>query len=115
MGVATAGLKAIIDKLIKLKGGFDLAKFSQSLPEDLQSLLSEIYLTPEYVTALEEMKIEKEWQNSFKNLQDLNVTTKATQITKELDVLDSKKEKTAQDEARQAELLRQIVLLKKKS
>jgi len=115
LGVSNSGLKVILEKLSKIKEKFDLAKFSQSLPEDLQSLLSEIYLTPEYVSALEEMKIEKEWQNSIKNLQELNITTKASEITKQLDMLDSKKEKTAEDEALQAELLRQIVLLKKKS
>lgn len=112
--LVTPSLKQMLDKLVNLNGSFELSKFSQQLPEDQQSLLSEIYLTPEYMSILEDLKIDQEWDQSLKNLKNLSVTSRINQITKELDQLDSKSSKTQDDEQKQAELLREIVLLKRK-
>ena len=91
-----------------------LSKFSQELPEDQQSLLSEIYLTPEYMSILNDLKIDEEWNQSIDNLKQISITGRIDQITKELDRLDSQSNKTEEDEKRQAELLQEIVLLKRK-
>lgn len=109
----TTGLKQIVKQLAVLPDEFDLSSFSANLAEDLQSLLSEIYLSEEYLNSLEDMKLEAEWQHSLNNLKQMVVSERIKEITEKLDKLDGKTNKTEVDEKLQAELLREIVLLKR--
>lgn len=110
----TTGLKQIVKELSTIKTEFNLSTFSANLAEDLQSLLSEIYLSEEYLNSLEEMKLEEEWKQSLANLKQMSVSERIKEITEKLDQLDGKTHITPEDEKLQAELLREIVFLKRK-
>lgn len=110
----STGFKQIVAALQNWQHKFDLAKFTHSLPTDLQQVVSDIYLHEEYIHALEKIDFQKEWKQTIIDLKRLAHTNTIKRITRELDALDAKRNKTAQDEARQQELLQQIVLLKRK-
>lgn len=112
--LSTIELTQIIAKIAAVSNNFELANFSKSLPEDQQAFLSEVYLSPEYIDSLEDIKLEAEWKESLKNLSQISVSDKISKITSQLDAIDAKKDKTPEDEELQSELLRQIVLLKRK-
>ncbi len=109
------GVKPLVQTLEKQSSSFDLTQFMKQLPEDQQQLVSEVYLQPDYIEIVDELDLEKEWDNTLKDLKALSVAEAVAQITHELDQLDAKAEKTPQEEARQSELLKQIVLLKRKN
>ncbi|MBT4005072.1 MAG: hypothetical protein HN679_05060, partial [Candidatus Pacebacteria bacterium] len=61
---------------------------------------------------IEELDLDKEWQKTFKDMRRLSIQEQVTQITKELDQLDSKQTKTEDEEKKQSELLEKIVKLR---
>lgn len=109
------GANQLINFLLKADSSFNLTDFAKSLPSDLQQLVSDMYLHPEYTSMLETLKIEQEWKKTLVELTDVTVTQEIDQITQELEKLDRKREKTAAEEASQAELLQRIVILKRKT
>lgn len=114
MTLTTPGLKQLLEKLSQINTEFNLADFSKKLPSDQQELLSDIYLSPDFISLADDLNLDQEWSEAFKNFSQMSITEKIKQIAKELDKIDSKSKKTEEDEKRQAELLQEIVLLKRK-
>ncbi len=111
----TVGFSQIIDAIGKWRGDFDLAKFTSTLPGDLQQIVSDVYLHPQYVEIVDEIDFAEEWRNTFGELKKMSAGDEIKEIAKELDKLDELREKTPEQEDRQAELLQRIVLLKRKN
>lgn len=101
----------LLKKLLEFKPTYSLEDFSKFLPEDLQQLVFDLYLQPQYARNVEEINIEKEWSKIFTDLKRLSIQSQVAQITKELDELDVKTDK---EEQRQVELLEKIVVLRSK-
>lgn len=108
------GIKQLIEILAQQPENSSLAQFTKQLPDDLQSLVSEIYLQPKYVELVSELNLKKEWHKTHRDLKKLSVAEEVEEITQELNKLDAKAQKTAAEETRQSTLLQQIVLLKRK-
>ena len=109
---ARAGLKQIIEHVLKWSGTFELQKFSSSLADDLQQILLDATLDKEALDLLPELNIEKEWQKVVPELIDLDVGEEIARITQELDELDQKAQRSPQDEVEQQQLLQRIVQLR---
>ncbi|MBU2543259.1 hypothetical protein KJ707_01665, partial [Patescibacteria group bacterium] len=82
--------------------------FSKFLAEDLQQLVLDLYLQPQYAQTAEEVDLDKEWQQVFEELKRLSTKEQITQIAQELDELDGKTTKTDQEEQLQADLLEKV-------
>ncbi|HEX7017432.1 MAG TPA: DNA primase, partial [Patescibacteria group bacterium] len=109
----TPGIRQLIEAL-RASSLDQLQVVAKSLPDDLQSLLFDIYSEPEYVALAETIDFEAEWNHTWKELQSFQAKQRITAITEELDRLDGKPELTPAEEQRQQELLKEIVLLKRK-
>ena len=101
----------LLKKLLDFKPTYSLEAFGKFLPEDLQQLVFDLYLQPQYARNVEEMDLDKEWPKIFADLKRFSIQQQISQITQELDELDAKSTKTDQEEKRQAELLEKIVVL----
>ncbi len=104
----------LIKKVSDFQPTYSLESFSKFLPEDLQQLVFDLYLQPQYARNVEEIDLDKEWQKTFSTLRRLATKEQISKITTQLDKLDAKAQKTAQEEQQQLELLEQIVLLRSK-
>jgi len=102
----------LLKKVIEFKPTYSLEAFGKFLPEDFQQLVFDLYLQPKYARNIEELDLDKEWQKTFKDMRRLSIQEQVTQITKELDQLDSKQTKTEDEEKKQSELLEKIVKLR---
>jgi len=102
----------LLKKVIEFKPTYSLEAFGKFLPEDFQQLVFDLYLQPQYARNIEELDLDKEWQKTFKDMRRLSIQEQVTQITKELDQLDSKQTKTEDEEKKQSELLEKIVKLR---
>jgi DNA primase len=107
-------LAQLVEVIVKAHSPFALEKVMSKLAEDRQQLLSDLYLQQEYLENSDQLDLKKELLKTEKELQQLQKTAQIQQITAELDELDGKSHKTAEDEARQEELLKQIVVLRRK-
>lgn len=107
-------LELLAQKLQDFKLVYSLEKFSKFLPEDFQQLVLDLYLQPQYASLIEELDIDKEWQQSYTDLKRLSLQQQIAKITQELDNLDAKTTKTKVEENRQSELLAEIVKLRAK-
>lgn len=92
----------------------DLGEAARQLPDDLQQTVFELATNPQYYASLETIDLTTEWKNTMKDLKAVQVKARGQQIEKELEELDRVAVKTAEQEARQSELLQQLVLLKRK-
>lgn len=101
----------LLKKLLDFQPTYSLESFGKFLPEDLQQLVFDLYLQPQYARNIEEMDLDKEWPKIFTDLKRLAIQEQVSRITKELDELDIKPTKTEAEEKKQAELLEKIVVL----
>jgi DNA primase len=106
------GVKQIVAQLSQLTGEYKTSEFSKNLGEDLQQLLLELLLNPTYLKLLPDLDIEKEWNKSVTELIELDIGEEVQRIQTELDSLQQKAELSAEDEQKQAELLRRVVQLR---
>ncbi len=109
---ARNALRQLINQIIAQTEPFHLADFAKSLPEDLQQLLMDVSMNKKYVEMAAELDFEKEWKKSIQELINLDIAEEVNEMGAELDQLEQKNEKTADDELRHAELLRKIVQLR---
>jgi DNA primase len=92
----------------------EFGEAGKQLPEDLQEVVFELATNPQYYASVETLDLAQEWKNTLKDLKAVQNKQVGQQIEKELEELDRIARKTAAQEARQAELLQQLVLLKRK-
>ena len=104
----------LLEKLIDFKPVYSLEAFSKFLPEDLQQVVLDLYLQPQYAATADEVDLEKEWQPVFDDLKRLSIKDQVTEITKELNQLDNKAKKTKEEEQLQSDLLEKVVVLRSK-
>jgi len=104
----------LFKKLLDFKPSYCLETFNKFLPEDLQQLVLDLYLQPKYAKTADEIDLNKEWNKIFPELKRLFIQGQISQITKELDKIDNKYEKTSGEEQLQTDLLEKIVILRSK-
>lgn len=107
-------LALLTTKIHDFRPVYSLEKFSKFLPEDFQQLVFDLYLQPQYANLVEDLDIDKEWQQTYTDLKRMSLQEKIAQITQELDQLDAKVEKTKEEEEQQSKLLAEIVKLRAK-
>jgi len=110
-----AGSSQLITEILKFKPKFTLKTFTKFLAEDLKQLLFDFYLNPQYVSILDKLDLEKEWQQTIHELKKIDIKDKITQINQKIEKLDRKANKSEQEEKKQDELLAQIADLQRKS
>lgn len=86
--------------------------WTQQLPTDQQQILFDIAYDPQLSTNLQAEKDGDAWSNVLQQLKKLLINDRVEEITRELDALDEKDELQPADEARQHELLEEIVKLR---
>lgn len=109
----TKGMQTLLSQLLKYQPNFELESFSKFIAEDLQELLFDLHLNPEHLDMLSKLNITQEWSKTLKKFKQSVIKVQIKSITQELDELDKKRTKTPDEEERQNELLKKIVLLKK--
>lgn len=107
------GAKFILKEILAVKGNFDLKAFASKLPEDIQEVVSNIYLSQDLLTTLEGLNIPQEFRSLVKRLESLTIKDRIDEITKELGELDEKDDKTESELKRSDELLKEIIRLRK--
>ncbi len=107
-------LELIAAKLAAVVAPPSLEVWSQTLPEDLQELLLDLYLQPQYQQIKDETEIDEEWQKTWPTVQAAQIQRQIAQITAELDALDQKDTKTEAEEKQVQEYLEKIVMLRGK-
>lgn len=112
MSFAKPGVKQILQRISELQTPYNSAFFSKQLPEDLQLILFDLTVNSEYLPMLPTLDIEKEWKIAVEELISLDIAEETQRIQEELDALDQKGTITPEDEARSAELLKKVVLLR---
>lgn len=108
-------LEFVSDKIAKQsdKNKVDLKIVTAGLAEDLKALLFDILYDPNYNTVKDLPKLDEEWQKTWQVYVREQQKKKITKLTKEMEKLDSKLKKTATEEKRMAELLREVVQLQR--
>lgn len=112
MAFSKAGVKQIVQQIIALGTQYDTSTFSKQLPDDLQEVLFDITVNSEYLPMLPKLDIEKEWKTAVEELITQDIAEETQLIQEELNTLDQKGTKTAQDEERSIELLKRVVQLR---
>ncbi|MBU2543258.1 DNA primase, partial [Patescibacteria group bacterium] len=64
--------KLLLSKLLDFQPAYSLEIFSKFLAEDLQQLVLDLYLQPQYAQTAEEVDLDKEWQQVFEELKRLS-------------------------------------------
>lgn len=109
----TVGAKQLLAALQAQKAP-QLARFAQSLPEDLHDLLFGIYLDPVFAQNIETLDIDQEWTNTVKELKLTSLHAEISRVEAELNHLDHQETKTPIEEQRQNELLQRLVGLQQR-
>jgi DNA primase len=104
-------LAAFLKIVTTSPGDLELRQLMQRLPSDLQQTAFEIYSDEKYTQMLEKLDIKAEWDNTLTDLAKELLAERKKAITEELSALDDLLQKTPAEEARQDELLRQLVIL----
>lgn len=92
----------------------DTASYMATLPEDIQSMLSDAYLNPEYTQMLDtDIDLQLEWQQTVRELTQLSVKHQTEEISRQLSKLDQIQDKTPEQEVQHTELLQKVVELKR--
>ncbi|MBP7768667.1 DNA primase [Candidatus Woesebacteria bacterium] len=105
----TTSIQLIIAALRTSTG--DLGAVVKQLPSDMQQTVFEYATNQKYFAALEKINIAKEWAVALKEFAEEKRKISGQKIEAELEELDRVAEKTPEQEARQNELLQQLVLL----
>ena len=106
-------VKELVRRIFDFKLEFSLENFSRFLPDDLASVVSEIYLDPHFVNGFEANKWSQEYQKTLASLRRGCLQKRLQSINSQLELLDQQNDKTAQQEQKEAELLREIVTLQR--
>ena len=108
------GADQIVNKLNEIENEFDLKPFADKLPEDLKASLFEWYQQPEFVELLPKIKIQSEWERTWKKLQRQQVQQQIEQINRQIENLESQQDLTEKEEQELQQYLNQIVDLQAK-
>lgn len=90
-----------------------LETIARTVAEDQADLIMQIAYNPKALHQLEHAQLVDEWSGVMKQLIEIGVQYKITVVTQELKSLDEKLTLTAAEEARQQELLQEVVKLRK--
>jgi DNA primase len=91
-----------------------LKAFTASLPADYQEKIAALLLSQTYTKLTLGSDLNLEWANAVRKYLDLQIKSKLADLNHELQQLDNKDNLTADDEARQSELLSEVVKLQKR-
>lgn len=105
------GVTKLLQLLQAYEGVFDLQKFAQTLPEDLQELLFELHTNEKYIEATQNIDVSEEWSGSLRKLQKETLSQRKSEIIKKLAELDELEEHTSEQSAQHTQLLKQLAEL----
>lgn len=108
---STPGLKQILKALDEHNGVFELKKFANSLPTDLQETLFDIHANQDFIKNMQDIDAQAEWSGSIKKLKKMILSDKKKQIIEQISILDEKDELTAEETKMHDDLLRELVSL----
>jgi DNA primase len=111
----TPGLSEIIKHFSKLKisGKANLKKISHGLAEDLKQLVFDIVYAPDMINLKDQIKIDEEWELIFLKLKQESARNSINLIQKQIKDLDSKSEKTEEEEKSLNNLIREVAHFQK--
>jgi len=103
---STLALKNLLQKVIEFtaKQDFDISKFSAYLPDELQTVLSDLYLTDVILTHTER----KEWDLAVERLKDKNRTAQMQQLNQKIAEMEKILDRTVEQEAQLTELMNEF-------
>lgn len=107
----TPGLAFLIHALDLHEGVFELKKFANTLPSDIQELLFEIHANQDFVENIEAIDLQREWVGSLKQLKKMSLMEQKKQIIEAISVLDEKRELTEAEQAEHSRLLHELARL----
>lgn len=105
----TPGISNIIESLASKLNNFNLEKFSKNLADDLKEILMECLLNPVFIKNTENIDLKKEWHKILLQVKHNIVHSEIEKINLELQALDNKNERSAEEEKRVNDLLEEIV------
>jgi DNA primase len=115
MDFITPSANNIISKLLEYKKDFSLKEFAQTLSEDYKQAIFDWYINPEYISVFNEDEIDQEWSNTLKSLKNEIIKDEINNLNKKIEQLDSKNQKTVDEEKELGQLLLKIVELQKRN
>lgn len=107
-------IKQLLETMIELDN-FTLDAIQKQLPEDMQQKLFELYTNEQYMSLLENIDLEAEWNEKIIELKSQSIQNKSKEIEEELRLLDEKNESTPEDDEKRTRLLTELVTLRKHS
>lgn len=110
----STGYTEIMAALGKLSSVGELPGLSKALAGDLYDSVSEVYLHTEFLPLFDKLQWQEEWQQTLAALTEFATSDTIDRLTAELETLDEKAERTPEDDTRQAEILKQILTLRRK-
>lgn len=109
-----AGAGSVIQALTGWTKQFELGEFSAKLGTDLQGVIFNWYLNPQFDQLTDADQIAEIWPKQMSELKKLTVQTELQEIQKKLAVLDAKQTKTPEDEIQINQLLAELVVRQQK-
>ncbi len=110
----TPQVEPLLKALVEAPKPLDITRTIKQLPTDLQQLVFELSSQPEYIDMIETLDYESEWKKTLADLFQEQVRADITHINRELEKIDREPTKTPELEARESELLQEIVSLRQK-
>ena len=104
----------LIERILATPAPFHLKRFNQDLPEDLQQTVFTIVSHPEYVALLPELALDKEWQRTTRELITVDIGEELAEIAREIELLEQKSTRSAEDDTHLTTLLARMVKLRAK-
>jgi len=109
-----AGAGAVVQALANWTKSFELGEFSATLGADLQEVIFNWYLNPQFDQLTDPEKLAEVWPKQIQELKKLAIQAQLQEIQKKLAVLDTRQTKTQQDDTEINHLLEQLVVWQQK-
>ncbi len=111
----TPGINQVIRTLAAQDSEITIKTFAAHLPEDLKQVIFDAAASIEFSSRTIATDDSKEWSKALAKLKEASVMTRINQITHQLALLDEQPVKTPEQEEKQQQLLKEIVVLRRKS
>lgn len=107
------GAVKILDAINSTLAEVPLSEIVKELPDDLQEIVFELHSSQFLLKGAEQIDLDREWQKTFKQLQQLDTSEQIRMIEVALEKLDNIENKSEAQIVEQEELLRKLVQLKR--
>lgn len=104
----------LLSRLLEFDQEFELSSFAKTLPEDLKAALMEWSQHPEFSKNVENINFKKQWRTALTGYRHIKIKKEIAQINQKIEKLDSKPDKTEEEESQLSDYLDQVVKLTNK-